>query len=78
MVLVKRRENETTGAMLRRFTRRVQRSGVLLRARKERFYKAKPTKKVVKERALRRITVNKEHERLAKLGKLPPEKRKRY
>ena len=39
MVEVRRRDHETTGAMLRRFTRRVQQSGILIRARKTRFYK---------------------------------------
>ncbi len=71
MVEVRRRENETTGAMLRRFTRRVQQSGILIRARKMRFYEPKSTKRAVREKALRRIQVKKERERLEKLGKLP-------
>lgn len=75
MVEVRRRENETTGAMLRRFTRRVQQSGILLRARKGRFYNPKSTKRVVRERALRRIVLQKERVRLEKLGKLPEQKR---
>lgn len=70
MVEVRRREYETTGAMLRRFTRRVQQSGILVRVRKERFYKSKSTKRQMRERALRRIRVAKERERLEKLGKL--------
>jgi ribosomal protein S21 len=75
MVEVRRRDGETTGAMLRRFTRRVQQSGILLRARKERFYGSKPTKRAVRERALRRIKVTKEKERLEKLGKLVDDKK---
>lgn len=74
MVEVRRRENETTGAMLRRFTRRVQQSGILIRARKERFYQFKLTKIAVRERALRRIQLRKEREKLEKLGKLPEER----
>lgn len=74
MVEVRRRENETTGAMLRRFTRRVQQSGILIRARKGKFYESKPTKRAVRERALRRIKVTKEKTRLEKLGKLPEER----
>ena len=73
MVEVKRRERETTGAMLRRFTRRVQQSGVLLNARKKRFYKGTPTKKVVRDSALRRIGIKKERAKLEKLGKLKDE-----
>lgn len=75
MVEVRRRENETVGGMLRRFTRRVQQSGILLRARKMRFYDPKATKRVVKARALRRLELNKERTRLDKLGKLPDERR---
>lgn len=75
MVEVKRRERETTGAMLRRFTRRVQQSGVLLNARKKRFYKAKPTKHTVRESALRRLVIQKERRKLEKLGKLKDEKK---
>ncbi|RJQ35983.1 30S ribosomal protein S21 [Candidatus Parcubacteria bacterium] len=70
MVYVKRKERETTASMLRRFTRRVQQSGVLLRARKGRFFVPKPSRRAVRERALRRIQVQKERTKLVKLGKL--------
>ena len=76
MVEVKRRERETTGAMLRRFTRRVQQSGVLLNARKKRFYKGQPTKRVVRDSALRRIGIKKERAKLEKLGKLREEEKR--
>ena len=75
MVEAKRRQNETIPAMIRRFTRRVQQSGVLIHARKLKFYGTKPTKRVVRERALRRIANMKERVRLEKLGKLPEEER---
>ena len=70
MVEVRRKEGETTGAMLRRFTRKVQLSGVLIRARKTRFYVSKPTKRAMRESALMRIKKGKERARLEKLGKL--------
>lgn len=70
---VHRREGETTGAMLRRFTRRVQLSGILISARRHQFYAAAPTKRLIRERALRRIAKAKEVERLKKLGKLVEE-----
>lgn len=75
MVYVKRRENESVAAMIRRFTRRVQQSGILLRARKIRFYEPKPNKRLMQERALRRLAVMKEQERLAKLGKIIEDKK---
>lgn len=77
MVEVRRKENETVGAMLRRFTRRVQQSGILLRARKERFYVSKPTKREVHLRALRKIETGKERNKLEKLGKLVDERKRR-
>lgn len=76
MVYVKRKEHESSTAMLRRFSRRVQASGILLRARKARFYQSKPTKRALRERALGRITAAHERERLAKLGKLRESERR--
>lgn len=72
---VKKKERETTQNLLRRFTRRIQQSGVLLRARRSRFYVPEPTKRQKKLSALRRIGTQKEREKLYKLGKLPPEKK---
>ena len=69
MVEVRRRDNETVGAMLRRFTRRVQLSGILLNSRRRRFYVSPSTRRQVRERALRRAKVAKERERLEKMGK---------
>ena len=70
MVEVRKRENETIPAMLRRFTRRVQLSGVLINARKHHFYAPKPKKRFLRERALRRVIKIKAMERMKKLGKL--------
>ena len=76
MVYVKKKDNETQAAMIRRFTRRIQQSGILIRARKMRFYDPKPTKRVVKDRALRKAKIVKEREHLAKLGRLPEEEQR--
>lgn len=75
MVYVKRKERETTPSMLRRFSRRVQQSGILLRARRTRFYQPKISKLARREKALRRAVLAKERERLFKLGKLKKDKR---
>ena len=75
MVYVKKKDRETTASLLRRFTRRVQQSGVLIEARKLKSYKGKPTKRVVRDRALRRIIAAKERVRLDKLGKLEERKK---
>lgn len=66
---VHRKRNETIGSMLRRFTRRVQQSGILLRARKLRYHEGKLSRRAEKERALRRLRLKKEEIRLEKLGK---------
>jgi ribosomal protein S21 len=76
MVEVRRKEKETFGAMLRRFTRRVQLSGVLREARKTRYYAKPPSKTAQKASALRRIEVRRERAKLEKLGKLKEEKKK--
>lgn len=73
-VEVRKKEKETTQGLLRRFSRRVQQSGILIRARRSRFYMPELTKRQKKLGALRRQKTQKERERLYKLGKLPPEK----
>ncbi len=77
MVEVRRREHETIGAMLRRFTRRVQQSGVLMQVRKKRFYKSAPTRRAIRAGALRRAEVTRERVKLQKLGKLNEEERRK-
>ncbi|MFY9461608.1 MAG: 30S ribosomal protein S21 [Candidatus Sungiibacteriota bacterium] len=74
MVYAIRKHKETTGALLRRFTKTVQQSGILLEARRIRFYSKKKNKRARKISALRRIQAGKERERLLKLGRLRPKK----
>lgn len=71
MVEVRRRQHETTGAMLRRFTRRVQQSGILINARRLKSYKPARSRRQMREHALRREKKTAERNRLDKLGKLP-------
>ena len=65
---VKKQERESSQSLIRRFTKRVQQSGILLRARKNRFYKRQKSKKMRKKGALRREKLKKEYEKLKKLG----------
>lgn len=67
---VKKREKESVQGLLRRFSKRILQSGVLIRARRGRFYISPLTKRQKKLSALRRQKVQKERERLYKLGKL--------
>jgi len=75
-VEVQKREKESVQSLLRRFSRRIQQSGVLIRARRGRFYIPTPTKRQKKISALRRLEIQKEREKLYKLGKLEHEFKK--
>ncbi|TSC53627.1 MAG: hypothetical protein LiPW39_154 [Parcubacteria group bacterium LiPW_39] len=67
---VKRKEKEPVGSLLRRFTRRVQQSGVLLTARRSRFYQKSKTRRQVKESALRREQLRAQRKEMMKMGLL--------
>lgn len=70
---VHRRSHETAGSMLRRFSRLAQQSGIVLRARRLRYFEKPTSPRARKVRALRRIAVRKEALRLEKLGKTSEE-----
>lgn len=74
MVEVVRKEKETSESLIRRFTRRLQQSGVLVQARKTRFRTKGKTKRQQREGALYREKVKKEVDKLKKLGKFDEEK----
>jgi ribosomal protein S21 len=67
---IKKQERETSQALIRRFSKSVQRSGILLRARKTRFRQRQKSRQMKKRAALRREELKKEYEKLRKLGKL--------
>jgi len=71
MVLeIKKQGRETSQSLIRRFTKRVQQSGLLLRARKIRFRERRKSEQMKKRAALRREELKKEYEKLKKLGKI--------
>jgi ribosomal protein S21 len=69
-VEVKKRDNESSDSLIRRFSRKVQQSGVLLQARKIRYYERKKSKRRVREAAQRREELRAERDRLIKLGEI--------
>lgn len=69
-VEVRKKDKESTGSLLRRFSRRVQQSGVLLRARRSRFFTKQKTKRQLKASALRREQLRAQRKELIKLGML--------
>lgn len=70
MVEVKRRDNEGSESLVRRFSRKVQQSGVLLQARKVRYFARKKNRRKLREEAQRRAELTAERDRLIKLGEI--------
>lgn len=69
MIQVKRKEKETAESLIRRFSRRVQQSGVLKRVRKLRFREEEQSRPKRREEALYKVKIRREINRLKKLGK---------
>ena len=69
MIQVKRKERETAESLIRRFSRRVQQSGVLRQVRKLRFRVEEKSKPARRNEALYKVKIRKEIDRLKKLGK---------
>ncbi|MDP1845210.1 MAG: 30S ribosomal protein S21 [Candidatus Moranbacteria bacterium] len=77
MVEVKKKDRESSDSLIKRFSRRVQQSGVLLSARKGRFYAKPKSRRQVRESAMYRSKVKKEVDKLKKIGKFDEEALKR-
>ena len=69
MVEVKRKDNESFESLLRRFNRKVQQSGVLVRARKTRFFEPGKSRNLKRAAAQRRSQIKEEKEEQKRLGK---------
>ncbi len=69
MVEVKRKDNESFESLLRRFNRKVQQSGVLVRARKTRFFEPGKSRNLKRVAAQRRAVIKEEKEEQKRLGK---------
>lgn len=75
MVEVKKKDNESFDSLLRRFNRKIQQSGVLVRARRIRFFDPGKSRNLQKVAARRRTQIRNEKEELKKMGKPIPVKR---
>lgn len=73
MIEVRKKDRETSESLIRRFSRRVQQSGVLVRARKSRFRVEEKTKREKREGAMYKEKVKKMVDRLKKMGKFDEE-----
>ena len=70
---VKRKQNETVGGMMRRFSKLVQQSRILPQAKDSRFYRKKKSERQNKNRAIMREELRFLRKRLEKLGKYDEE-----
>jgi len=66
---VKKNANESNMNLIRRFSRKVQESGVIQKVKTKRYNQRKSSKLATKGATLRKIIYNKENARLFKLGK---------
>jgi len=67
---VVKQDTESTGALVRRFTKKMQAAGTLRHVKSKRFWERPRSDFVRKKNALRRIERLKEIEKLKKLGKI--------
>lgn len=67
---VQKNPNENTTSLIRRFTKRVQGSGILPRMRELRYRKRMMSKQTQKKRRLIRLKRKEQYEELLKLGKI--------
>ena len=73
MVEVKRKPNESMGSLLRRFSRFVQQSGVLVRRKSLKYRPKKLTERQEKNRAIMGVYLRKLRSELQKQGKYTEE-----
>ena len=70
VIEIKKNANENNANTLRRFTRRVQESGILQKVKSKRYNQRTSSKLATKNAALKKMARRKEIEKLKKLGKI--------
>ena len=71
MIYIARKEQETSAAMVRRFTQRVQASGILKEIKNKKFYKKPANRNMRRVAALAREKKRVEHAKARKFEKNP-------
>ena len=69
-VEVEKNNNESSANVIRRFTKRVQGSGIIPRMRKNRYYARTKSENVRKAGRLKKLDKKAEYEKQLKLGKI--------
>ena len=72
MIELRKKDKETSTNLLRRFTKKVRQSGVLMKARKNMFRQRVKNKRKIKESALRRNKLKELRAEMVKLGEIEP------
>ena len=70
VIEVRKNPNENNGSVLRRFSRRIQESGIIRKVKSARYNVRKESKLKIKKGALKRLGRRREIEKLRKLGKM--------
>lgn len=70
-----KQERETNQSLIRRFTKRLRDSGILVGVKKSTFHQREKSKQVRRGITLRKLEKRKEYERALKLGEKKDEKR---
>ncbi len=70
VIEVRKNPNENNGSLLRRFSRRIQESGIIRKVKGERYATRSESKLKVKKSALKRMERRREIEKLKKWGKM--------
>ncbi|MFA6257861.1 MAG: hypothetical protein WC671_02530 [Candidatus Paceibacterota bacterium] len=70
VIEVKKNPNENNSSVLRRFSRKIQESGIVRKVKSSRYNLRQESKLKLKRSALKRISRRKEIEKLRKLGKM--------
>ena len=70
---IKRRKGESFESLTRRFSKRIQQSGMVLQIKKIRFHAKNENKNAQRKRALRRIEITGKRDWLIKTGRVSEE-----
>ncbi|MDD5721274.1 MAG: hypothetical protein PHT16_02415 [Candidatus Pacebacteria bacterium] len=70
VIEVRKNPNENNSSVLRRFSRKIQESGIIRKVKGSRYNLRKESKLKLKKGALKKISRRKEIEKLRKLGKM--------
>lgn len=68
MIEVKKKDGESFESLMKRFSRKVQQSGLLIRARRLRYHDRTKSRNLKRRSALRRIELKTERDEMKRLG----------